>query len=196
MSATTAPCRRVHAMCAGAGLQRGRARARSARPRCGTSFRCTRRSRARCKTVTGIPCPFCGMTRAVVAGVHGDIVRSLAFNPGGLLVIALAIYVLIRARLPATAHPGVARLRRARRALGLEHRASTRRSTDSWQRSGVDFAAAFERAAERDLVGVLEVAADGQAARDARDPRRRAASAAGRGTSRWLRLRCWGWSRG
>ena len=57
------------------------------------------------KTLTGIPCPFCGMTRAVVAGVHGEIFRSLAFNPGGLFVIALAIYVVIRARLPATRAP-------------------------------------------------------------------------------------------
>ena len=36
------------------------------------------------------------------------------------------------------------------------------------RRTGLDLAAAREGAAERDLVGVLEVAADGQAAREAR----------------------------
>ncbi len=56
-------------------------------------------------TATGIPCPFCGMTRAVVAAMHGDVLGSLAFNPAGLLVIALAIFVIARARLPVTRIP-------------------------------------------------------------------------------------------
>jgi hypothetical protein len=57
------------------------------------------------RTVTGLPCPFCGMTRAVVAGVHGHIVRSLTLNPAGLLVVALAVYVVVTARLPRTRAP-------------------------------------------------------------------------------------------
>jgi hypothetical protein len=45
------------------------------------------------------------MTRAVTAAVHGDIGASLFFNPGGLLIIALALLLLIawrwrRAMLP------------------------------------------------------------------------------------------------
>jgi hypothetical protein len=57
------------------------------------------------RTTTGIPCPFCGMTRAVVAAVHGDLIGSLRFNPGGLLVLALAAYVILRARLPRARAP-------------------------------------------------------------------------------------------
>ncbi len=46
--------------------------------------------------VTGIPCPFCGMTRAVVAAVHGHIASSLAFNPGGIVVLLLAVVAIVR----------------------------------------------------------------------------------------------------
>ena len=67
---------------------------------------------------------------------------------------------------------------------------------DVTERSELDGPAAFEGPAERQLVGVLEVAADGQAAGDAGDLDARAASAGGRGTSRWPRPRCWGWCRG
>ena len=39
------------------------------------------------RAATGVPCPFCGMTRAVVAAVHGHLGTSLAFNPGGIVVL-------------------------------------------------------------------------------------------------------------
>ena len=45
------------------------------------------------------------MTRAVVAAVHGDLLGSLAFNPGGVFVLALAVYVIVRARLPRARAP-------------------------------------------------------------------------------------------
>jgi hypothetical protein len=48
------------------------------------------------RTLTGIPCPLCGMTRAVVAAVHGHLGTSLAFNPGGIVVLALAVVALLR----------------------------------------------------------------------------------------------------
>lgn len=48
------------------------------------------------RAVTGIPCPLCGMTRAVVAAVHGHLGASLAFNPGGIAVLALALVALLR----------------------------------------------------------------------------------------------------
>src|SRR5262245_47796627 len=56
-------------------------------------------------TITGIPCPFCGMTRSVVAFMHGDIVGSLRFNPAGILVVALAIFLILRPRIPSIRVP-------------------------------------------------------------------------------------------
>ena len=51
------------------------------------------------RTATGIPCPFCGMTRAVVAAVHGDILGSLQYNPLGIFIALLAIAVILRPQL-------------------------------------------------------------------------------------------------
>ena len=48
------------------------------------------------RSLTGIPCPLCGMTRACVAAVHGHLGQSLAFNPAGILIIVLAAVVLVR----------------------------------------------------------------------------------------------------
>jgi len=48
------------------------------------------------RALTGIPCPFCGMTRACVAAVHGHLATSLAFNPAGVLVIVAAVVALLR----------------------------------------------------------------------------------------------------
>jgi Protein of unknown function (DUF2752) len=48
------------------------------------------------RSATGVPCPFCGMTRAVVAGVHGHIGTSLAFNPAGIVVLVLAAVAIVR----------------------------------------------------------------------------------------------------
>ena len=51
------------------------------------------------RSITGIPCPLCGMTRACVAAVHGHLATSLAFSPGGILVVLLALTALIRPQL-------------------------------------------------------------------------------------------------
>jgi len=51
------------------------------------------------RTTTGIPCPFCGMTRAVVAAVHGNFADSLRFNPLGIAILLAAIAVLVRPQL-------------------------------------------------------------------------------------------------
>ena len=48
------------------------------------------------RAATGIPCPFCGMTRAVIAVVHGHLGPSLAFNPGGIFVVLLAAVAILR----------------------------------------------------------------------------------------------------
>lgn len=57
------------------------------------------------RAITGIPCPLCGMTRACVAAVHGHLGASLAFNPGGLLVMLLALTALIRPQWLVRARP-------------------------------------------------------------------------------------------
>ncbi len=57
------------------------------------------------RSATGIPCPFCGMTRAVVAAVHGHIGTSLAFNPGGIIVLAVAFVAIVRPAWPARLRP-------------------------------------------------------------------------------------------
>jgi hypothetical protein len=48
------------------------------------------------RATTGIPCPFCGMTRAVITAVHGHLGTSLAFNPGGIFVLLLAAVAILR----------------------------------------------------------------------------------------------------
>ena len=48
------------------------------------------------RALTGVPCPLCGMTRAVVAAVHGHARASLAFNPGGVVLLVVAVVAIVR----------------------------------------------------------------------------------------------------
>jgi len=48
------------------------------------------------RALTGVPCPLCGMTRAIVAAVHGHAGESLAFNPAGIIVLLLAVVAILR----------------------------------------------------------------------------------------------------
>ena len=48
------------------------------------------------RSLTGIPCPLCGMTRACVAVMHGHLGASLAFNPAGVLVVVAAVVAVLR----------------------------------------------------------------------------------------------------
>jgi hypothetical protein len=50
------------------------------------------------RTVTGIPCPLCGMTRGVTALVHGDVAEALLLNPASYLAVALAVLLLVQWR--------------------------------------------------------------------------------------------------
>jgi len=51
------------------------------------------------KNVTGVPCFLCGGTRASLALIQGDVIRSLLFNPlvclGWLLLVALFLLKVI-----------------------------------------------------------------------------------------------------
>jgi uncharacterized protein DUF2752 len=50
------------------------------------------------RTITGIPCPMCGMTRGVTALVHGDFARALLMNPASYVAVALALLLLVQWR--------------------------------------------------------------------------------------------------
>lgn len=48
------------------------------------------------RTLTGVPCPSCGMTTAVEAAVSGHLRASLAANPFGVVAIIVALVILAR----------------------------------------------------------------------------------------------------
>ena len=48
------------------------------------------------RLATGLPCPFCGMTRSVYAAGQGDLQTSLERNPLGPLALVVAAIVLWR----------------------------------------------------------------------------------------------------
>jgi hypothetical protein len=54
------------------------------------------------RTLTGIPCPLCGMTTSVVSTLHLQPVDALAANPAGvaLVLAAIALLVVRPVRLP------------------------------------------------------------------------------------------------
>lgn len=61
------------------------------------------------RTLTGVPCPACGMTRLADALTHGDIGRALAADPIGvalLVTIAVLACLFLVARLRQRDPPG------------------------------------------------------------------------------------------
>jgi hypothetical protein len=48
------------------------------------------------RTVTGIPCPLCGMTTSVKAGMHLDVRGALAANPFGVAAVIAAVMLIVR----------------------------------------------------------------------------------------------------
>ena len=47
------------------------------------------------RAVTGIPCPFCGMTTSVTAAVRFDIASAWAANPMGMVAVVAAVVLLV-----------------------------------------------------------------------------------------------------
>lgn len=47
------------------------------------------------RSLTGIPCPFCGMTRGVTAAVRGDVFDAVVLNPGSVLLVLAAVTLLV-----------------------------------------------------------------------------------------------------
>jgi hypothetical protein len=54
------------------------------------------------RTLTGVPCPLCGMTTSVEATLHGHLATALRANPAGVVavVVAVALLVVRPARVP------------------------------------------------------------------------------------------------
>jgi Protein of unknown function (DUF2752) len=48
------------------------------------------------RTLTGVPCPICGMTTSVEATVHGHLIAALQANPAGPLAVLAAVLLLVR----------------------------------------------------------------------------------------------------
>jgi hypothetical protein len=47
------------------------------------------------RTITGIPCPLCGMSTSVEDSLRLQIVDALKANPVGLLAVAVAVFALL-----------------------------------------------------------------------------------------------------
>lgn len=43
------------------------------------------------KSITHIPCPSCGSTGAVIALIHGELIKSLSINPFGILITVIML---------------------------------------------------------------------------------------------------------
>ena len=56
------------------------------------------------RTLTGVPCPLCGMTTSVEATLHGHLATALRANPAGVVAVVVAIALLVvrpaRVRIP------------------------------------------------------------------------------------------------
>ncbi|MFI5047742.1 MAG: DUF2752 domain-containing protein [Acidimicrobiia bacterium] len=50
------------------------------------------------RAATGIPCPFCGMTRGVNRALHADVGGAFALNPGSLVLVFGVLALIVTAR--------------------------------------------------------------------------------------------------
>ena len=51
------------------------------------------------RSITGYPCPGCGLTRSLASMSHFDIVSAVRFNPSGLLIVIAAFVAVVRPQL-------------------------------------------------------------------------------------------------
>jgi hypothetical protein len=47
------------------------------------------------RTITGVPCPFCGLTTSVEATVRLNVGDALAANPAGIALVIFAVVLLV-----------------------------------------------------------------------------------------------------
>jgi hypothetical protein len=47
------------------------------------------------RAATGVPCPFCGMTRGIGDVLRGDVGGALAHNPGSVVLVAGFVALLV-----------------------------------------------------------------------------------------------------
>jgi len=47
------------------------------------------------RTLTGVPCPLCGMQTSVKATLAGHLGRALAANPAGVVAVLLALVLVV-----------------------------------------------------------------------------------------------------
>ncbi|GAC1598619.1 MAG: hypothetical protein NVS3B21_24290 [Acidimicrobiales bacterium] len=47
------------------------------------------------RTVTSIPCPFCGMTTSVETSLRGDLYGAVVANPFGLVAVLCAVILVV-----------------------------------------------------------------------------------------------------
>jgi hypothetical protein len=57
------------------------------------------------RSLTGVPCPFCGMTRGVNEVVRGHVVDALVLNPGSVLLVVATVLLLVTWRVPRLSVP-------------------------------------------------------------------------------------------
>jgi hypothetical protein len=47
------------------------------------------------RAITGVPCPFCGMTRGITDAVRGHVASAVSLNPGSVLLVLAAIALVV-----------------------------------------------------------------------------------------------------
>lgn len=47
------------------------------------------------RTLTGVPCPLCGMTRGVTAALHLELSKAVFLNPASIVAVVLAILIIV-----------------------------------------------------------------------------------------------------